>query len=66
MQMLTSPTAAIWREAMAHPEIHRFPTQLSWTQEKPEMLAQRSLPTSARIPFRRQANILASSSSSTH
>lgn len=45
--MQPSPTAAIWRDAMAHPEMHRYPTrQLSWIQAQ-------SQPQQHRAPFRR-------------
>jgi len=53
-----SPTAAIWREAMAHPEFHSFASHLSWIQEQPElhhrMQQQQQPPT--RPPFRRHPN----------
>lgn len=42
----TSPTAQIWREAMAHPEMHRLPAHFTWAQSPP----------THRPPFRRQAN----------
>lgn len=51
----SSPTAAIWREAMAHPEMHRLPTHLGWMQSQDELLA-RSPQAPPRLPFRRQAN----------
>jgi len=50
-----SPTAAIWREAMAHPEMHRFPPRFGWVPPQDELLA-RSPQGPPRLPFRRQAN----------
>lgn len=54
--MQASPTAAIWREAMAHPEMHGFPQHLSWIQEQPELLHHLQLQQQQqqqRVPFRR-------------
>lgn len=45
-QMQESPTAAIWRDAMAHPEMHRLPSR--WQQEQPVGPQQ-----AQRTPFRR-------------
>lgn len=53
-QMQESPTAAIWRDAMAHPEMHRFPSR--WLQEQSPSSVQGQQPQQhARLPFRRAA-----------
>lgn len=53
-----SPTAAIWRDALAHPEMHRFPPHhLSWLQaQHPDMMTrtQQLQQQQPRVPFRRQ------------
>lgn len=48
-QAQESPTAAIWRDAMAHPEMHRLPSR--WLQEQGPAPQQ-----SQRAPFRRAAS----------
>lgn len=48
-QAQESPTAAIWRDAMAHPEMHRLPSR--WLQEQGSAPQQ-----TQRVPFRRAAS----------